>query len=189
MKRFAFALPVLLALSIHATAAETRTLADAGRTYFTELELVDQNGKPVRFYSDVLQGKTVVINTFFTRCTGICPVMNSTFAKIQDAFGDRLGKDLFMVSISVDPEYDTPERLREYAKNFKASPGWIFLTGKRENVEAALLKLGHAVEAKESHKAVFLIGNEPRGYWKKAFGLAKAADVIPIVKSVLTDGE
>lgn len=184
-----WALALLLVSSLTASAAETTTLTSAGRNYFTDVELVDQNGKPMKLYTDLLQGKTVVINTFYTRCTSVCPIMNMTFAKIQEAFADRLGKDLFMVSITVDPEYDTPPRLREYASHFKARAGWMFLTGSKENVESALYKFGHKVEAKEDHKAILLIGNEPRGLWKKAFGLASADDIIPIVRGVLNDGK
>src|SRR5688572_1822590 len=155
--------------------------------YFSDVELMDQDGRKVRFYSDVLKNKVVVINTFFTTCTGICPPMNRNFEKIQEALGDRLGKEAFLVSISVDPETDTPTRLKEYGRRFHARPGWIFLTGKKENVDWALYKLGQYVEAKDSHNSIFIIGNEPKGLWKKAMGLAKADEIIKIVKDVIAD--
>src|SRR5918999_5833432 len=98
--------------------------------YFTDVELINQDGKKVRFYSDVLKGKTVVVNAFFTSCTSVCPPMNRNMEKIQEAFGERVGRDVFLVSITVDPEVDTPPRLKEYAKKFQAGPGWVFLTGK-----------------------------------------------------------
>jgi cytochrome oxidase Cu insertion factor (SCO1/SenC/PrrC family) len=100
--------------------------------YFSDVELINQDGEKVRFYSDVLKNKVVVINTFFTTCTSICPPMNRNFEKIQEALGDRLGKDVFLVSITVDPGTDTPTRLKEYARRFHARPGWLFLTGKRK---------------------------------------------------------
>jgi protein SCO1/2 len=155
--------------------------------YFSDVELIDQDGQKVRFYTDVLKNKVVVINTFFTTCTSICPPMNRNFEKIQEALGDRLGKDVFLVSISVDPATDTPTRLKEYGRRFHARPGWMFLTGKKENLDWALYKLGQYVETKDDHTSIFIIGNEPKGLWKKAFGLAKAEELIKIVEDVIKD--
>jgi protein SCO1/2 len=141
----------------------------------------------VRFYSDVLKGKTVVVNAFFTTCTSVCPPMNRNMEKIQEALGDRVGKDVFLVSISVDPETDTPARLKEYAQKFHAKPGWTFLTGKKENVDWALYKVGQYVESKDDHTTVIIVGNEATGLWKKAFGMAKPEELIQIVESVAND--
>jgi protein SCO1/2 len=155
--------------------------------YFTDVVLLDQEGRKVRFYTDVLRGKTVVINAFFTTCTSVCPPMNRNMEKIQAALGDRVGKDVFLVSISVDPETDTPERLKEYAAKFHAGPGWLFLTGKKANVDWALFKVGQYVETKDDHTTVIIVGNEATGLWKKAFGMAKAAELVQIVESVVND--
>src|SRR5215212_5561260 len=155
--------------------------------YFTDVELIDQDGKKVRFYSDVLKGKTVVVNAFFTTCTSVCPPMNRNMEKMQEAFGDRVGKDVFFVSITVDPDVDTPVRLKEYAKKFHAGPGWMFLTGKKENLDWALYKLGQYVESKDDHKTIFIIGNEPTGLWKKAFGMANVNELVQVVESVVND--
>lgn len=155
--------------------------------YFSDVELINQDGEKVRFYSDVLKNKVVVINTFFTTCTSICPPLNRNFQKIQDAFGDRVGKDVFLVSISVDPATDTPTRLKEYGRRFHARPGWMFLTGKKENLDWALYKLGQYVETKDDHTSILIIGNEPKGLWKKAMGLAKAEELIRIVEDVIND--
>lgn len=155
--------------------------------YFSDVELINQDGEKIRFYSDVLKNKVVVINTFFTTCTSICPPLNRNFQKIQDAFGERVGKDVFLISISVDPETDTPTRLKEYARRFHARPGWMFLTGKKENLDWALYKLGQYVETKDDHTSILIIGNEPKGLWKKAMGLAKAEELIRIVEDVIND--
>lgn len=157
--------------------------------YFSDVELIDQDGRKLRFYSDVLKGKVVAINTFFTTCTSICPPMNRNFEKMQESLGDRLGKDVFLVSISVDPQTDTPTRLKEYGKRFHAKPGWLFLTGKKENVDWALYKLGQYVESRDDHTSIFIIANEPKGLWKKAFGLAKAEELIKILDDVIADRE
>ena len=163
------------------------TLSSAAEKYFSDVELINQDGQKMRFYTDVLKDKVVIINTFFISCTNICPPMIRNMEKVQDALGDRLGKDAFLVSISVDPEADTPPRLKEYSRRFHARPGWIFLTGKKENVDWALYKLGQYVETKDGHTSIIIIGNEPKGLWKKAFGLAKAEELIKVVVDVLND--
>lgn len=157
------------------------------RNYFTDVVLVNQDGEKMRFYSDVLKGKTVVISAFFTTCTSVCPPMNRNLEKVQEALGERIGKDVFIVSISVDPETDTPERLKAYARKFHAKPGWIFLTGKKENVDWALYKVGQYVEEKNDHTTGLIIGNEATGLWKKAFGMAKAAELIEMVENITGD--
>jgi protein SCO1 len=159
----------------------------AAGKWFTDVELLDQDGRKVRFYSDLLKGKTVVVNAFFTTCASVCPPMNRNMEKIQEALGPRLGKEVFLISVSVDPETDTPPRLKEYARKFNAKPGWVFLTGKKENVDWALYKLGQYVESKDDHTTVIIVGNEATGLWKKAFGLAKLGDLVQIVESVAND--
>src|SRR5215211_1125240 len=156
----------------HSHMSKTAAEPSPAQKYFSDVELINQDGKKVRFYSDVLKGKTVVVNAFFTTCTSVCPPMNRNMEKIQEALGERVGRDVFLVSITVDPETDTPARMKEYAQKFHAGPGWVFLTGKKENLDWALYKLGQYVENKDDHKTVFIIGNEPTGLWKKAFGIA-----------------
>jgi protein SCO1 len=155
--------------------------------YFSDVELLDQDGRKLKFYNDVLKGKTVVINALFTTCTNVCPPISRNFERIQDALGERLGKDVFLVSITVDPETDTPTKLKEYAQRFHARKGWSFLTGKKENIDWALYKLGQYVAEKGQHKTVVIIGNEATGLWKKAFGLAAAGDLIKLVEEVMND--
>jgi protein SCO1/2 len=171
----------------HSHMSKNEEESAAAAKYFTDVELLDQDGKKVRFYSDVLKGKTVVVNAFFTSCTSVCPPMNRNMEKIQEVLGDRVGRDVFLVSITVDPEVDTPTRLKEYAQKFHARKGWVFLTGKKENLDWALYKLGQYVEQKDDHKTIFIIGNEPTGLWKKAFGMANVAELVQVVESVVND--
>lgn len=178
------ALVMALALCA-ATVAHANDFRTAGLKYFTDVELVNQDGKKVRFYTDLIDGKIVIINSFFATCTGVCPVMGGTFKKIQAALGDRIGRDVHLISISVDPENDTPAALRKYAKATAARPGWTFITGDRKSVELALQKLGLKTANKESHTPVVLIGNEPKGVWKKAFGLAASDEVVKLVNEVV----
>ena len=155
--------------------------------YFTDVELINQNGQKMRFYTDLLKGKVVIINSFFATCQGTCLPMNRNLEKVQQALGDRLGKDVYIISISVDPTVDTPPRLKEYAKKLSAREGWYFLTGEKQNVEFALTKLGQFVSEKQDHLNIFIIGNERTGLWKKAFGLAPSDQLVKVVESVLND--
>jgi protein SCO1/2 len=159
----------------------------AGHKYFTDVLLINQNGEKMRFYSDLLQGKVVIINSFFGTCQGSCLPMNRNLEKVQDALGERMGKDVRIISISVDPLVDTPPTLREYAKKLHARPGWYFLTGDKQNVDFALKKLGQFVSDKQDHLNIIIIGNERTGLWKKAFGLAKSDELVKVVESVLND--
>ena len=159
----------------------------AAKNYFTDVLLVNQNGEKMRFYSDLLQGKVVVINSFFATCTGSCLPLNRNLEKLQKALGDYMGKEVYFISISVDPSVDTPTNLKAYAKKLNAGPGWFFLTGDKQNVDFALKKIGHFVEDKTDHLNIFIIGNERTGLWKKAFGLAKDDELMKVVESVLND--
>ncbi len=174
---------VLLLVGAMPLAAQTK----AAGTYFANLALVDQDGKRVDLYDDLMKDKVVVINTFFASCTGSCPVMSKTFQHVQEQLGDRVGRDIWLISITVDPATDTPQALKKYADQWKARPGWRFLTGTQEEVAAALKKIGQYVDDRESHRNVILVGNDRTGLWKKLFGLAKPAEVQASVDSVLND--
>jgi cytochrome oxidase Cu insertion factor (SCO1/SenC/PrrC family) len=141
----------------------------------------------VRLYSDLLRGRVVVINSFFATCTGACPSMAGTMAGLQRRLGDR-AQDVLLLSFSVDPMVDTPEKLKAYAAEMKAQPGWLFLTGDKQSVEFALSKLGQLVQRKEDHQTVFIVGNEKTGLWKKVLAPKATPDSLKeIVDSVLND--
>jgi len=155
--------------------------------YFTDNVLINQDGEKMRFYSDLVKGKTVIIDSFFATCQGSCLPMNRNLEKVQEALGDRLGKDAYILSISVDPTVDTPPALKAYAKKLNARPGWYFLTGDKASVDFILKKLGQFVDNKQDHLNIFIIGNDRTGLWKKAFGLAKSEEIVKVVESVIND--
>ena len=159
----------------------------AAEKYFTDTVLINQDGEKMRFYSDLIKGKTVIIDSFFATCQGSCLPMNRNLEKVQEALGDRLGKDAYILSISVDPTVDTPPALKAYSKKLNARPGWYFLTGDKASVDFVLKKLGQFVDDKQDHLNIFIIGNERTGLWKKAFGLAKSEEIVKVVESVIND--
>ena len=159
----------------------------AAHKYFTDVPLINQNGETMRLYSDLLQGKVVIINSFFATCTGACLPLNRNLQKVQQALGERIGKDVNIISISVDPVVDTPASLKEYAKKLNSKTGWYFLTGDKQNVDLALKKIGQFVDNKQEHLNIFIIGNERTGLWKKAFGLANSDELVKVVESVIND--
>ena len=170
-----------------APAAASDGEMSAAHKYFTDVVLVNQDGKELRFYTDLLKGRVVIINTFFTTCTSVCPPMARTLERIQEWLGDRLGKDALILSITVDPGVDTPPKLKAFAENYGARPGWHLLSGKKENVQLALRKIGQFVDTRDDHSTILIVGNERTGLWKKAFGLARPSDLMTVIESVLED--
>jgi cytochrome oxidase Cu insertion factor (SCO1/SenC/PrrC family) len=153
----------------------------AASSYFPNHVLLTQDNKPVRFYDDMLKGKIVLINFMFTTCAGVCSPMTANLAKVQSYLGERVGRDVWMVSITVDPTTDTPEALKAYAAKHKAGPGWSFLTGKKENVDWVLYKLGGYTEDKAAHSGVLIIGNEATGEWLKVHAMSKPSEIAAAV--------
>jgi protein SCO1/2 len=141
-----------------------------GANYFPNVELTTHAGKTVRFYDDLLKGKSVAINLIFTGCTEVCPLETANLVQLQRVLGERVGKDVFFYSISIDPARDTPAVLKAYAEKFGAGgPGWLFLTGKPEDIKLITKKLGmvRSTDATQHHAAQLMVGNEPSAQWTK----------------------
>lgn len=150
-----------------------------------DVRVYDQNGKQLNFYSDLVKGKTVAINFIFTTCTTICPPMTATFRKVQQDIA-VLPVSAELISVSVDPTTDTPERLRDYAAKFKAGPGWTFVTGEKAEIDSLLRALGAAVSDKNDHTPVILVGNDTAGYWTRAYGLSSPASLVKVLTDAAT---
>ena len=142
-----------------------------GAEYFPNVPLTTQDGTVVRFYDDLLKGKAVVINLIYTRCSASCPLETAKLAQVQRLLGNRVGKDVFFYSISIDPTHDTPEVLKAYAKRFHVGPGWLFLTGKDEDVRLVSKKLGLSsptdAVTRDGHLPALMVGNEATGEWMR----------------------
>ncbi|TAK59658.1 SCO family protein [Methylobacter sp.] len=143
-----------------------------GADYFPNIPLVTQDGKTVRFYDDLIKDKVIAINFIYTHCGDTCPLETASLRQVQKLLGDRVGKDVFFYSISIDPKHDTPKALKEYAAKFNVGPGWTFLTGTKADTTLLRKKLGlyrEEAEAKKlgEHNVSFMIGNEATGQWMK----------------------
>jgi protein SCO1/2 len=140
-----------------------------GAGYFPNTVLTTQDGVAVRFYDDLLKGKAVAVNLIYTKSADVCPLETARMAEVQRLLGDRVGKDIFFYSISIDPEHDTPAVLKAYAAKFGAGPGWLFLTGNKEDIKLLSRKLGLSrssdPQSKDGHASSLMIGIEPAGQW------------------------
>ncbi len=147
--------------------------------------LLDQDGREVRFYTDLVKGRVVAMNFIFTTCTTICPPMGANFGKLQKLMGERVGQDFEMISVSVDPAVDTPPRLRKWAEKFGRSSGWTLVTGSKPEVDRLLKALKVFTPDKSDHSPIVLLGDDARGEWTRAYGLAPAAKLAEMVGQLL----
>jgi len=149
-------------------------------TKIPNTRILDQNGKQLNFYNDLIKGRTVAINFIFTTCTTVCPPLTATFRKVQQTAAER-GIDVKLVSVSVDPVIDTPERLRAFAEKFNADQSWTFVTGEKGDIDSLLQSLGVAVTNKNDHTPMILIGNDSLDYWTRAYGLSSPTKLVDLI--------
>ena len=151
----------------------------ARRRYFPNLSLRTQDDKEVRFYDDLIKGKIVTINFFYSKCEDVCPIVTSNLVKVQELLGDQVGRQVFMYSFSLKPAEDTPRAMKEYAEMHGVKPGWTFLTGKPEDLELLRRKLGfttpdlRADKDVTNHTGNIRYGNEPLMLWGATPGMAR----------------
>lgn len=175
------------ATNANSTAADTSSNApeSARKMVIPDVEVLDQNGDALHFYSDLIKGKSVAINFIFTNCTTICPPLAATFARVQKEMGDKVGKDVHFISISVDPLTDTPERLKAWGSKFKAGAGWTFVTGDKQEMNKLLNALGASVSRREDHSPTVIVGNDLKGVWTRTYGLARPAQLMRLIMDVI----
>ena len=149
-----------------------------------DIELLDQDGRKIHFYTDLVKGHAVAINFIFTTCTTICPPLGATFARVQKELGDKVGRDVRFISISVDPATDTPERLKAWGAKFHAGEGWTFVTGNKPQVDELLRALGASSARREDHSPTVLIG-DANGNWTRTYGLASSSQLVQIINGAI----
>lgn len=154
------------------------------KKYFPNFELTTHEGKTVKFYDDLIKDKIVVINFMYAKCDGICVPITSNLKRVQKLLGNRVGRDIFMYSITLKPQEDTPEKLNHYVDMHNIRPGWTFLTGKPEEIEILRRKMGlwtsNAKNDKDltNHIGMVRYGNEARQWWAMFPGKAKAPWIV-----------
>jgi protein SCO1/2 len=146
--------------------------------------LVDQDGQELMFVSDVIGDNIVVMDFVYTTCTTICPVLSALFTQVQGKLGDAVGDEVMLVSMSVDPVRDTPQRLKAYSAKHRAGEGWLWLTGPKADVDDVLTGLGAYTSNFEDHPSMVLIGDGRTGEWKRLFGFPNPDRVVQIVNDL-----
>ena len=134
-------------------------------SHFPNVSLRTQRGDRVRFYDDLVKGKVVTINFMFTSCTAQCPLTTANLARLQLALGPHAGRDVFHISLTIDPGYDTPAVLAAYAARFGARAGWTFATGDATDIALLQKKLGMPLRDGELHTGMLVYGNDGKGRW------------------------
>jgi protein SCO1/2 len=147
--------------------------------------LLDQDGKKLRFATDAAGGRIVVVDTFFTNCGLICPILGAIFADLQDMLGDLLDREVRLLSITVDPLTDIPPRLKKYSDQWEARPGWCFLTGEKKDVDHVLEGLGLYSADFTEHPSAFLVGDARDGKWTRFYGFATPEQLMAQVRAYL----
>jgi len=168
--------------------------ASRSKRTFPNIPVVTHEGKVVRFYDDLIKNKTVMINFTYTDCKGICPGMTANLKQVYKEFGERMGKDIFMYSISLQPEHDTPAVLKAYTDMHRIKPGWTFLTGTKANIELLREHLGYKFsdpgldQDKSQHLGVVKFGIESLERWGMAPAMSDAKYLAEYVRWMEPNG-
>lgn len=153
-------------------------IAGVGKVEIPDLVLRDHNGRKVRFYSDLIKDKVVVLSFFYTSCIYTCTTQGKTFSELQSLLGDRLGKSVFLISVTTDPARDTPARLKAWSKDYNLQPGWTLVTGDVSQMNQLLLPFTGNPAGAGMHLPTTFIGNDKTGAWTSAAGVFAPEDVL-----------
>jgi protein SCO1 len=145
-----------------------------------DVEVVTHEGKKVHFYRDLVQGNAVAVNFVFTNCSTICPASGAMFATLQK----QSGQGVRFISVSIDPGYDTPERLAAWSRKFRTQPGWVLVTGEQSAIDAIVKAFGAANARPQDHQPLTIIGSDVTQTWAKLYGFPDAEKVRSVVADV-----
>jgi protein SCO1/2 len=148
--------------------------------YFPDVLVQTHEGARVRFYTDLIRGRLALINFMFTTCTNQCPLATANLMKVQEALGDRVGRDIVMVSVTVDAYTDTPAVLDRYSRRYGTRPGWYFVTGRQQDLDLIRRRLGvfDAAVDKTQHTGILVFGNEATGQWAATPAQARPTTIV-----------
>jgi protein SCO1/2 len=156
------------------------------RIHLPNVELITHEGKKVHFYDDLVKDKKVAINLIQASCPDLCPLITANLVQVKKRLADRVGRDIFFYSVTIEPEKDTPEVLKEYAEKFGVGPGWLFLTGKPKDIERLRRSLSSYVDPAEdaileNHTGMLRLGTEPLMFWGSAPAMANPEHILRIL--------
>ena len=153
--------------------------------FLPDLVLLDQNGRQVRFYSDLIKDKTVLLSFFYTTCTYTCLMQGKVFSELQAELGERLGKEVFLISVTMDPETDTPERLKSWAAQQGVRRGWTLVTGGKVEMAKLVGHLtGNPLGRIEMHSPFIYLGNDRKNRWAATYGLAEPKQLVKKIEEM-----
>ena len=153
------------------------------------VEVVDQDGNTIDFYRDLVEGRVVAINFIFTTCTTICPPMGATFSKLQTLMSEREEEAVHLISVSVDPVTDTPERLKAWGATFHAGAGWTLVTGEKQRIDTLLKALRVFTPDKDDHSPIILLGDDKKGVWTRTYGLAPPDKLASVIEGFMSGSQ
>ncbi|MGE8154356.1 SCO family protein [Pseudomonas vancouverensis] len=160
------------------------TKPETAQIKFADVALLDQSGKVVSLEKDLVSNKIVVMGFIYTSCTTVCPVVSSIMAKVQKQLGHRVGTEVQLVSISIDPQRDDPKRLNDYASTFQKGPGWSWLTGSPQSVTATLKGLGAYSADFKNHSPLILVGDGNSRFWTRFYGFTDPGELARAVEKI-----
>jgi protein SCO1 len=152
-----------------------------GKVQIPDLDLRDQDGRKIRFYSDLIKDKVVVISFFYTSCVSSCTLQGQTFSKLQSLLGDRLGKSVFLISVTTDPARDSSAQLKSWGKRYDVKAGWTLVTGEEAELNKLLLPFTGMRAGAAMHLPSTFVGNDKTGVWTSAAGVFEAKAVLNAV--------
>lgn len=168
----------------HKEAAAKPVTAQSVQIKVGDIELLNQHGKPVKLKTDVIGDRIVVMDFVYTTCTTVCPVLSALLADVQGKLEKDIGKDVSLVSVSVDPVRDTPQRLKAFGERYKAGPGWSFITGKKTQIEDVLKAFGAYTPNFVDHPPLVMVGDGKTGKWLRFFGFPSPDQLVSAVKDL-----
>jgi len=160
---------------------------DGLKVTLPDLALLDQEGRKVRFYSDLIKGKVVVLTFFYTSCHYVCTMQGTVFSKLQSLLGERLGKSVFLISVTTDPVTDSPRRLKAWGERYQVKPGWTLVTGEEAEMNKLLPQFTGSRAGKGMHGAVTFIGDDRKGVWVSTGGVPAPEDLFDAAVAMSQD--
>ncbi len=148
-----------------------------------DADVVNQSGQHVRFHTDVIKRRVAIITGFFTTCTSMCPITQENLSHLVKLLGDRMGKDVVIISVSVDADHDTPERMKAWGEKFHIGPGWTLVSGNKSEIDNLLKSLGLYVVIPQRHQSAIIIGNEKAG-WTRASSWASPEKIVKLIDGI-----